>query len=156
MSKGLLGKSYSDFEKQIDKVKWFLWHGNIFKALDRLEFLAMDLDEFSENKENKKHKLWKAVKEFLEYIRLNSPFIPNYSERYHYREAVSSAIAESTVNEVVSRRMAKNQQMRWTQKGAHLLLQVRTKTLNNELKDCFKHWYPQMNQNHKTPLPLAA
>ena len=88
-----------------------------------------------------------AVSEFHQYIKLNESFIPNYSERYNHNEAVSSAVAESTVNEMISRRMAKKQQMRWTQKGAHLLLQVRTKTLNNELKNSFKCWYPKMGEN---------
>ena len=109
---------------------------------------------FSENKKHEKYKLSKAVHEFHQYIRINEPFIPNYSERYNHDEAVSSA--ESTVNEVISRRMAKKQQMRWTQKGAHLLLQVRTKTLNNELADSFKRWYPKMEQDQKVSLALAA
>lgn len=38
---------------------------------------------------------------------MNIPFIPNYSERYDHGEEVSTAVAESTVNEVISRRMAK-------------------------------------------------
>lgn len=46
--------------------------------------------------------------------------------------------------------------MRWTQKGAHSLLQVRIKTINNELGDSFKSWYPKMGQIHGCPLPLAA
>lgn len=33
--------------------------------------------------------------------------------------------------------------MQWTLRGAHLLLQIRTKVLNNELDDLFKHWYPR-------------
>jgi hypothetical protein len=33
--------------------------------------------------------------------------------------------------------------MQWTLKGAHLLLQTRTKVLNNELEDVFRRWYPQ-------------
>ena len=41
---------------------------------------------------------------------------------------------ESTINQVVSRRFVKKQQMAWTLKGAHLLLQ--TKVLNNELMMC--------------------
>jgi hypothetical protein len=28
-------------------------------------------------------------------------------------------------------------------KGAHLLLQMRTKVLNNELDDVFRRWYPK-------------
>lgn len=40
--------------------------------------------------------------------------------------------------------MVKKQQMRWTKRGAHLLLQVRTKTLNDELRSKFETWYPGM------------
>lgn len=49
---------------------------------------------------------------------------------------------ESAVNQVVSKRMVKKQQMRWTPKGAHLLLQVRTCVLDDELGDAFRRWYP--------------
>ena len=156
MSKGIPKKDLPDIEKNLDSIKWFLWHGNTFKALDILE--SLDGDTFTENKDGKMYKLWKTIDEFYEYIKANSQFIPNYGERYRHGEAVSSAVAESTVNEVVSRRMAKKQQMRWTQKGAHLLLQVRTKALNNELKDSFKRWYPKMAQNSNCSnlLPLAA
>ena len=87
---------------------------------------------------------------------MNTPFIPNYSERYNHGEDVSSAVAESTVNEIISRRMAKKQQMRWTQKGDHSVLQVRIKTLNNDLGDSFKSWYPKMGQIQGCSLPLAA
>jgi hypothetical protein len=55
---------------------------------------------------------------------------------------ISSAFVESTVNQVVSKRMVKKQQMRWTPEGAHLLLQVRTRTLNGELATTFRGWYP--------------
>jgi hypothetical protein len=33
--------------------------------------------------------------------------------------------------------------MKWMLKGAHLLLQIRTKVLNNELEDTFRRRYPQ-------------
>jgi len=46
---------------------------------------------------------------------------------------ISSSIAESAVNEVVSLRCAKKRQMRWTNKGAHLLVQVRVAVLNGDL-----------------------
>jgi hypothetical protein len=44
---------------------------------------------------------------------------------------------ESTVNQVVSRRFVKKQQMNWTLRGAHLLLQNRTTVLNHELEEVF-------------------
>ena len=71
----------------------------------------------------------------------------NQIEVYQVRiwlHQISPAFVESTVNEVISKRMKKKQQMRWTKKGAHLLLQVRIKTLNGELKETFKRWYPKM------------
>ena len=61
------------------------------------------------------------------------------------------------MNEVISRRMVKKQQMRWTQRGAHLLLQVRTRTLDGDLRDTFCRWYPGMTSPPITQeLPLAA
>ena len=128
----------------------------LFQAREILESLIFDLEEYSENKEHKKYKLFCAVSEFDKYIELNSHFIPNYGERYRNGESISSSLAESTVNEVISRRMAKKQQMRWTQRGAHLLLQVRTQTLNNDLKKSFNRWYPQMDKNNDSSLLLAA
>jgi hypothetical protein len=49
----------------------------------------------------------------------------------------------------VSRRFVKKQQMHWTLKGAHLLLQVRTKVLNQELEATFRRWYPQFRPEEK-------
>ena len=45
--------------------------------------------------------------------------------------------------------LVKKQQMQWTLKGAHLLLQIRTKVLNNELEDTFRRWYPQFRTQKK-------
>jgi hypothetical protein len=39
--------------------------------------------------------------------------------------------------------------MQWSLKGAHLLLQTRTKLLNNELEDAFRNWYPQFRVQEK-------
>jgi hypothetical protein len=33
--------------------------------------------------------------------------------------------------------------MQWTLRGAHLLLQTRTKVLNDELEGTFRQWYPR-------------
>jgi hypothetical protein len=38
--------------------------------------------------------------------------------------------------------MVKKQQMRWSPRGAHLLLQVRTRVLNDDLAGDFHRWYP--------------
>jgi hypothetical protein len=53
-----------------------------------------------------------------------------------------TGFVESAVNQVMSKRMAKKQQMQWSRRGAHLLLQVRTEVLNEDLEECFRAWYP--------------
>src|SRR5437899_8108716 len=68
------------------------------------------------------------------YLDLNRKYLVNYGWRYRRGMPISSSIAESAVNEVVSLRCAKKRQMRWTDKGAHLLVQVRVSVLNGELK----------------------
>ena len=35
--------------------------------------------------------------------------------------------------------------MSWSRRGAHLLLQVRTRALNEELREKFDEWYPGFN-----------
>jgi hypothetical protein len=40
--------------------------------------------------------------------------------------------------------------MQWTLKGAHLLLQTRTKVLNNELEDVFRRWFPRFRPETQT------
>ena len=102
------------------------------------------LDEFDLDVDDagpEQRKLCKAVGEFGGYLRANAASIPNYGERYRVGEVISSSLAESTINQVVSRRMVKKQQMRWTPRGAHLLLQVRTRVLNDDLADDFRRWH---------------
>jgi hypothetical protein len=77
------------------------------------------------------------------------------SDASRYGEVISTAFVESTVNQVISKRMVKKQQMRWTKQGAHLLLQVRTQVLNADLRPTFEQWYPAMVSTD-VPSALAA
>jgi hypothetical protein len=129
--------------KQLESLKWRLWHGNVYRALQIIEDLECDLDSPEERSERVK-KLLKAVGEFHHYIEVNRSSIPNYGDRYRHGEAIATSFAESTVNQVISKRMVKKQQMRWTESGAHRLLQVRTQVLNEDLRATFCRWYPGM------------
>jgi hypothetical protein len=40
--------------------------------------------------------------------------------------------------------LVKPQEKRWTPRGAHLSLQVRTQALNDDLRATFGRWYPGM------------
>ena len=83
-----------------------------------------------------------AAREFAVYITNNSGSLINYGERYRAGERISLCLAESTVNAVISKRFAKRQQMQWTRRGAHLLRQTRTRTLDGTLRPLFERWYP--------------
>ena len=117
-------------------------NGNTEEALERLGDLTMDLSLIQAHRTTAK-KVAAGVAEFKTYICNNREFIPNFGERRRQGETISSAFIESTINQVVSRRFVKKQQMGWTLRGAHLLLQTRTKVLNDELEDVFRRRYPR-------------
>jgi hypothetical protein len=71
--------------------------------------------------------------------------LPNYGELWRADERISTAFIESTVDQVLSKRFVKKQQMSWSRRGANLLLQVRTRVLNEELREKFDEWYPGFN-----------
>jgi len=107
------------------------------------------------NCKNNNKKLLKHIDELTTYIENNRHIIPNYGERWRYGEVIASSFVESTVNEVVTKRMVKKQQMQWSPKGAHYLLQARKATLNGDLTKQFDQWYPGLpiNQTSYKPIP---
>ena len=143
----------TEIGRNLERLKWFLWHGNVFRALQTVEDLTVALDAVPHGPEQAK--LGKAVGEFDTYLRANAERIPNYGERRRAGEAISTAFTESTVNQVISKRLVKKQQMRWTPQGAHLLLQVRCRVLNEQLADDFHRWYPAFTRAPETAA-LAA
>src|SRR6516162_6312260 len=86
-------------------------------------------------------KLLKGVEDLHTYVERNQEFVPNYGERYRNGEKIASGFVESAINQVVSKRMVKKQQMGWSPRGAHLLLQIRTRVLDEEWENTFRRWY---------------
>ena len=132
-----------------ESVTHSLWHGHVDTALECLESVRFELDVWRKNA-TAAAKLLRSITEFVTYIRNNRHFIPNVGERYRHGDIISTAFVESTINQVVSKRFVKQQQMQWTPEGAHLLLQTRTKVLDGDLEGVFRGWYPQFR-----PLPVA-
>ncbi len=109
-----------DVVRDLERIKGFLWHGKVFQALQELRCVEGDLEATAyESDDAIAWKLGKAVQEFPTSIEHNGGFIPNYGERYRNGERMSTGFVESTVNYVVSKRIVKKQQMRWSQRGAH-------------------------------------
>ena len=115
---------------EIRSAKWFVWHGKGSKAIARIKALDALL---LERQDYEYRTLWWNLHGIACYLRKNTATLVNDGARYRKGLPISSSIAESAVNQVVSLRMAKKRQMRWTDAGAHRLVQVRVAVLNAEL-----------------------
>jgi hypothetical protein len=67
--------------------------------------------------------------------------MPDYGERYRAGTRISTGFAESAVNEIIAKRMAKKQQMRWNRYTVQPFLDVRVSVLNGTFEDAFRHWH---------------
>jgi hypothetical protein len=147
----VLGDAICD---QIERLKWSLWHGQVDKALGKIDELESSIEPFSETY-GRYAGLVKALSELRTYVVNNRHVIPNYGKRYRNGEPIATGFVESPVNEVVSKRFCKKQQMQWSKEGAHLLLQTRVRTLNGELAGIFRRWYPDLDIKAEE-IPMAA
>jgi len=141
--------------EELGRLKWLLWDGNVFRAVQVTGDLIMDLDVDVADADISQRMLLKVVNDFETYIRANAWSIPNYGERYRDGEPISSSFVDSAVNQAVSKRRVNKQQMRWRPRGAHFLLQVRTRVLNDDLAIDIDRWFPSFAHTSE-PQTLAA
>ncbi|MCB4824573.1 ISKra4 family transposase [Roseicella aerolata] len=143
--------------RDLERLKWLLWHGHARHAVEAASGFAddawgMEGDAEGEAKA-KLGRLHRAGEEFATYLRNNAGQIIDYGERHRAGERISTGFVESAVNQIVSKRFSKRQSMRWTQRGAHLTLQARTRVLNGELEDAFRRRWPAFRLS---PPPASA
>jgi hypothetical protein len=119
----------------VQSLKWKLWHGQTDRALDQLETMTSDFAELRERGNLSATRLLHLAHPLLTYVRSNKSAIINYGAGYRLGRRVATALAESAVNSLVARRMVKKQQMQWSKRGAHLLLQFRAAVLNGDLRE---------------------
>src|SRR6187431_2509397 len=86
-------------------------------------------------------RLWTALREIDRYLTGQSAWLVNYAERHRAGLRVGTSITEGTANFLVNRRMNKSQQMRWSRRGADLLLQVRCAVYNGVLGSGLGHLF---------------
>src|SRR5690349_20935311 len=100
-------------------------------------------------------KLWTALHALDGYLIGQSEWLVNYAERHRAGLRVGTAITEGTANFLVNRRMNKLQQMRWSRRGADLLLQVRCAIYNGTPGSGFGHLFEPV-ASPDPQLPMAA
>ena len=89
------------------------------------------------------NELVERTADLLGWLGSNADSLPSYRHRHQLGLPIATSPVESAVNQVVSRRMVKKLQMRWTKRGAQRLLDVRTEVLNATLEGAFRRWYPR-------------
>jgi hypothetical protein len=67
------------------------------------------------------------------YVSRQINLIIDYAKARRSGEPISTATTESTVQWLLHRRMGANQQVRWSPRGAHCMLKVRTAVANRTL-----------------------
>jgi len=100
LCEAMLGEQIQD---QIERLQWSLWHGQVDKALGKIDDLEASIKPFSETYA-RFAQLVKALSALRTYIVNNRHVIPNYGARYRNGEPIATGFVESTVNEVVSKR----------------------------------------------------
>src|SRR5271166_185189 len=72
----------------------------------------------------------RTLRRRVRYVSGQAGLIIDYATARRNGAPISTATTESTVHRLLHRRMSANQQMRWSPRGAHLMLKVRTSVVN--------------------------
>jgi hypothetical protein len=78
-------------------------------------------------------KVARLLRDLETYVSGQAEIIIDYAKARRCDEPISTAITESTVQWLLHRRKSAQQQMRWSPRGAHLMLKVRTAAVNGTL-----------------------
>jgi len=117
----------------IEHIRWRLWHGQVQRALDLIGDTLVILDAAAESVSphaTTAGKVAGVLRGLETYVSGQSGLIIDYATARRNDEPISTATTESTVHRLLHRRMSANQQMRWSPRGAHLMLKVRTAVVN--------------------------
>ncbi|MDR3472421.1 MAG: ISKra4 family transposase [Devosia sp.] len=142
--------------EEVERLHWRLWNGKAKDAQISIDRIRAVMHHFHGEQDQRRsiapsRKLWTALRALDGYLTGQSDWLVNYAERHRAGLRVGTAITEGTANFLVNRRMNKSQQMRWSRRGADLLLQVRCAVYNGTLGSGFGQRFQPAND----PLPQA-
>jgi hypothetical protein len=143
--------------RDIERAKWCLWHGRWKGCLIKLAGInrwtqAKSIRDTAGIETVRRH-----LKDLTAYLEANQSALVNYDARRRRGEPISTAFVGSAVNEIISRRMIKKQQMRWNRWTVQPFLDVRAAVLNGTLEGAFRRRYPSFRSlNHDMKTPAAA
>jgi hypothetical protein len=126
---------------EVNRLHWRIWNGKAKDAKITLERIRQVMPVLQGDGDRKRdpssRRLWTALREIDRYLTSQSAWLVNYAERHRAGLRVGTSLTEGTANFLVNRRMNKAQQMRWSRRGADLLLQVRCASINGKFGSSF-------------------
>jgi mannose/fructose/N-acetylgalactosamine-specific phosphotransferase system component IIB len=145
---------------EVERLHWRLWNGKAKNARTSIDRIRAVMHHFRGERGERKsiapaRKLWTALQALDGYLTSQSDWTVNYAQRHRAGLRVGTAITEGTANFLVNRRMNKSQQMRWSRRGADLLLQVRWAIYNGTLGSGFGQKFQPAN-DPSPPIAIAA
>ncbi len=118
----------------VERLRHLLWNGHHEKACEALGRIASETKDATvlnnAAMEAGAKRLVARCTELRAYIETNEGALIDYGQRSRAGKPISTSRAEGSVNQLVSARMNKRQQMRWSPRGAHRVLQVRAAVLD--------------------------
>jgi hypothetical protein len=147
--------------EEVERLHWRLRNGKAKDAQISIDRIRAVMHHFQGEKGERKsiapsRKLWTALHALDGYLTGQSDWMVNYAERHRAGLRVGTAITEGRANFLVNRRMNKSQQMRWSRRGANLLLQVRCAVYNGTLGSGYGQKFHPANYTHPHPQAMAA
>jgi len=118
----------------IERIRWRLWHGQVRRGLDLIGETLTTLETLAKVAIPAARKITRVLRELETYVSGQADIIIDYATARRREEPISTATTESTVQWLLHRRMNAQQQMRWSPRGAHLMLKVRTSAANGSFE----------------------
>ena len=145
---------------EVERLHWRIWNGKAKNAQISIDRIRAVMHHFRGEPGSQKsiapsRKLWTALHALDGYLSGQSTWLVNYAERHRAGLRAGTALTEGTANFLVNRRMNKSQQMRWSRRGADLLLQVRCAVYNGTLGSDFGQKFRPAN-DLSPPMAIAA
>lgn len=145
---------------EVDRLHWRIWNGKAKNARKSIDRIRAVMHHFRGEQDTRKsiassRKFWTALRALNKYLIGQSAWLVNYAERHREGLRVGTSITEGTANFLVNRRMNKSQQMRWSRRGADLLLQVRCAVYNGTFGSDYGKKFHAANDSFP-PTAIAA
>ena len=117
----------------VERIRWRLWHGQARRALDLIGETLGWLEGMADAAPAAAAKVAALLRGLETYVSGQADLIIDYAAARRRDEPISTATTEGTVQWLLHRRMGANQQMRWSPRGAHRMLKVRSAVANGTL-----------------------